>query len=159
MAVSIPYTPESIKESNYYKVAKQYDNIPLAEEVKQKIITNYYDNIYQYDYNNNTDYGSIYLDVYAIGRILRTIFSYNDNKIIIVYVGDRHIKNFISILTEIYNAQKLFKSETIKTIEELVEYNKTKLSILNQPKYKYMFDHNLNPNDKRIIIDVLQSIL
>jgi hypothetical protein len=50
---------------------------------------------------------SMFMDAYAIARIIKAIYLYDDSQVIFIYSGNFHKSNYDRYLTEIYQAQSL----------------------------------------------------
>ncbi|CAH6419448.1 Hypothetical protein HVR_LOCUS635 [uncultured virus] len=106
-----------IRESNYYYIAEQYNNIPRSDELRRAIIQLFIDKEYSFQYEDK--YAGIYIRsiiayisiIYAIARIVRTIYENNEPGIIMVYAGHRHIDKYTKLLTSIYGANFITTSD------------------------------------------------
>lgn len=100
-----------IHESNYTKVAKQYENIPKSRELREEIVNRFITGVYDIDISEK--YKGLYtaiiekyiMDIYALPRIIKSIYLYNDSGIIVVYGGYAHISDYTEILQKLYGAK------------------------------------------------------
>lgn len=116
----------------YGKISKQYDNIPLSAELKKIILRLFLvslNNIKRYivslldDIDNNltgiyegieellVHIGKDFMDTYALPRIVKSIYNYEDSKMLIAYAGTYHIDTYIAALAEVYNAEIIYETE------------------------------------------------
>jgi hypothetical protein len=116
-----------LSESNYLKVSKQYDNIPNSLELRHEFTRKYFDEIYNFSLMNK--YSKIYLnrvrsyitDIYALPRIVKAIYSYNDSGIVMVYSGATHILRYRDILSKVYRAKIITKTDDPDDLRIAVE--------------------------------------
>jgi hypothetical protein len=130
------FNPDAlIFNSLYTKLAKQFDQLPEPiKQATKKALLSRYNILVQMEINqikrikskvycqtNNSQCvleletqlktfirysAALILDSYAIGRILKTLYVYDDAKIIIVYAGELHIRNYLEILKSILAVDK-----------------------------------------------------
>jgi len=113
-----------IRESNYNRVSKQYNNIPHSEQLKQTFIQRFHNKYSTIDPTIKQTFNKSYahrisvevMDLYAIARIVKSVYSYNDSKIVIIYAGDSHVANYTELLRTVYVANLLAITEPIENI-------------------------------------------
>ena len=114
------YTSDDLRRfSNYHRVAKQYENLPYSNELKEALINKYITGPYDYNYDLIRKHEKAYIteisghimDLYGLPRIVKAIYSYQDSGIIIVYGGFSHVAKYIDILQKIYGAQIIVQTD------------------------------------------------
>lgn len=114
------YNAEDIKnESNLLKISKQYKDIPLKDKLIDEIIKDLDNHELSFDKKLLPKFRSMMsvrlakkiMDVYALPRILKSIYVYDDSDIIIVYAGAAHTTYYTEKLLKIYDATLLYESE------------------------------------------------
>lgn len=112
------YTEEKIiNESNLLKISKQYKDIPYGNELKSVILDDLHKNELAFDKNLLTKFKGMMsvrlarkiVDIYALPRILKTIYVYDDSDIIIVYAGAAHTVYYAQKLVQ-YGAEVLYET-------------------------------------------------
>lgn len=103
--------------TNYQRISKQYENIPNAELLKQTIIQEFINGPYSFSLINGSEpsyliaIGGWFMDIYGIARIVKSIYSYQDSRISMIYAGGNHIRNYINFLQKVYNAKIIYQTQ------------------------------------------------
>ncbi len=102
--------------TNYQRISKQYESIPNADLLKQEIIREFINGPYSFPLSKDsintylTAIGEWLMDIYGIGRILKSVYSYEDSKILMVYAGQNHIRKYERLLQTVYGAKIVFQA-------------------------------------------------
>jgi hypothetical protein len=126
---------EIIENTPYYKVYKQFMNIPHSDELKQALIlhmnNNFPRNISRLAY-------APFMDAYAMARLIKTIYQYIDSQVLFLYVGNDHKQIYDYLLTSIYNSKIMINIPP------------------NSPPMNTCIQ--LTPNERHLIVDALLDL-
>lgn len=113
------YTEEKIRpDSSLLKISKQYNDIPYGNELKNVILHDLHENELAFDKNllpkfvnmMSISFASKIVDIYALPRILKSIYVYDDSDVIIVYAGSKHTAYYTQKLVQ-YGAEILYETD------------------------------------------------
>jgi hypothetical protein len=93
---------EIIENTPYYKVYKQFMNIPHSDDLKHALMLHM-----RYNFPKNiSPLGYIaFMDAYAMTRLIKAVYQYNDSQVLFLYVGNNHKIIYDYLLTTIYNSE------------------------------------------------------
>lgn len=102
-----------VTHSNYDRISKQFKDVPYSNELKRKLRDMFYFRIVSLLLGGGEDddiglfLATPIMDAYGLPRIIKSIYSYIDSRIIFVYAGTYHTKTYDVILREVYKAESI----------------------------------------------------
>lgn len=111
--------PKLLQYSGVDRISKQFENIPLAAELKASLVTYLDDYLIHYSKINFVGdiitpisnrlmvITSFFMDAYTVARMVKTIYLYPDSRLIFVYTGIAHYRNIINALYTVYQPQRI----------------------------------------------------
>lgn len=146
-----------INESSLLKIHKQYEYLPLKNKLMNVLI----DDLNKYQLTFDKDLldkyilrfskriGARIMDLYALSRILKSIYVYNDSAIIIAYAGSGHTMYYAEKLIEVYNAELLYQSKN----DNPIQYNDPNLTTYEIDQLYKLNNYISMPIKKYIVLD------